>query len=141
LIIGRRPGILAVMAVTDNDAYSLYGDPRKVLERVLIAISDLEVNPSEPHDARVKEAIYYRATDDGREIVVYMLLMGTVRVVIGEVGELVFDDAWCYSTPEAGLLAASHWDGNNDPPEGWFRHLGSGRRRPEGDPAREYIAR
>jgi hypothetical protein len=77
---------------------------------------------------------------DGRAIAVYPLLMGTVRVVIGGIGDGGFDDAWCYAVPMAGRAAASAWDGKGDPPTGWFRHVQSGRRRPEGDPEREYIA-
>jgi hypothetical protein len=30
------------------------------------------------------------------------------------------------------------WDGTGEP-EGWFRHPASGRRRPDCDPAQEYV--
>lgn len=35
------------------------------------------------------------------------------------------------------MAAMQAWDGSE--PEGWIRHLASGRRRPGGDPAQEYI--
>lgn len=31
------------------------------------------------------------------------------------------------------------WNGKGDPMDGWVRHLGSGRRRPGGDPDREFV--
>jgi hypothetical protein len=40
--------------------------------------------------------------------------------------------------PLAAVLAAHEWDGTGEP-VGWMRHPQTGRRRPDGDPAREYI--
>jgi hypothetical protein len=37
------------------------------------------------------------------------------------------------------VRALHEWDGEDDP-DGWVRHLNSARRRPGGDPAREYVA-
>lgn len=123
-----------------NDSNDLYGDPNVVFQRVLDAIGDREPQPSELNGEAHQGALYHRVIGD-KEIVVYPLIMGTVRVVVGDPGELSYNDAWCYSTAAAGLLAASVWDGEGDPPTGWFRNIRTGRRRPEGDPEREYIAR
>lgn len=35
-------------------------------------------------------------------------------------------------------MAFATWDGTGDP-DGWIRHLGTGRRRPGGDPSKEYV--
>lgn len=82
-----------------------------------------------------------RDLPDGRVLVLYPLIMGTVRLCIGHQDSSTYDDAWCYQTPAEGLAAMAEWDGEGDPPDGWFRHIGTGRRRPDGDPTREYIAR
>src|SRR5213594_3620298 len=47
-------------------------------------------------------------------------------------------DGWIYPSLEAALAAAKAWDGQ-DEPAGWHRHPTSGRRRPGGDPEREYV--
>lgn len=82
-----------------------------------------------------------RELEDGRMLVVYPLVMGTVRLCIGPPNIGTYDDAWCYQTPAEGLIAMAQWDGEGDPPVGWFRHIGSGRRRPGGDPDQEYVMR
>jgi hypothetical protein len=52
----------------------------------------------------------------------------------------VFDDTWNYdaATHRAGWRAALGWDGHGEP-EGWYRHPRSGRRRPGGDPEKEFV--
>jgi hypothetical protein len=37
------------------------------------------------------------------------------------------------------VRALKEWDGKGDPPDGWMRNPYDGRRRPDGDPARQYI--
>ena len=84
-------------------------------------------------------SIYNRELEDGRELTVYPMLF-TFRLCIGEAGAGTYDDAWCYDNAFDAILAAKDWDGKgDDPPHGWHRHIGSGRRRPDGDPTREYV--
>lgn len=64
----------------------------------------------------------------------------TTRVCIGPAKMEYLDDVWCYHRAEDALAAAEAWNGEGDPPDGWHRHPMSGRRRPNGDPAREYVA-
>jgi hypothetical protein len=116
----------------------LYGDPAAVLTRVAAACNDLQHHTSD--EEKPQGALYHRALPSGKAITLYPLIMGTVRIVIGDQDAGDYDDAWCYSVPAAGLLAAGCWDGEGDPPEGWFRHIRTARRRPEGDPEREYVA-
>jgi hypothetical protein len=70
---------------------------------------------------------------------VYPMTFGKGRLCIGKVGLSWYDDGWCYESYDVALAAAEDWDGRGEP-EGWFRHPTSGRRRPEGDPAQEYVA-
>lgn len=79
-----------------------------------------------------------RTLEDGRVVVLYPMIY-TTRLCIGPAESPCYDDAWCYPDVGTGLLAFATWDGEGDPPEGWTRHPASGRRRPDGDPAQEYV--
>lgn len=52
--------------------------------------------------------------------------------------EDTYERRWCYHTYEDAQRALDAWDGTGEP-EGWHRDPITGRRRPDGDPAREYI--
>jgi hypothetical protein len=52
--------------------------------------------------------------------------------------QVCHEDRWCYHTRTAAVAAAHVWDGTGEP-VGWHRHPTTGRRRPDGDPTREYI--
>lgn len=95
-------------------------------------------------DTLAEGFVYRRELDDGREIVVYPMLF-TDRVCIGLTGEHGYDRAWCYPKEHPmgrsiATAAAEEWDGEGDPPEGWIKEVGTERRRPDGDPAREFDA-
>lgn len=83
-------------------------------------------------------ALYLRDLPDGRIIVVYPMLY-TYRVCIGPQDSPFIDSSWDYPSQLEATIAAEEWDGEGDPPIGWHRHVNSGRRRPEGDPAQEYV--
>lgn len=84
-------------------------------------------------------AIAQRSLGDGRELVLYKMIF-TYRLCIGGEDGYGYDDAWCYHNLASALRALKDWDGEgDDPPYGWHRHIGSGRRRPDGDPAKEYV--
>jgi hypothetical protein len=74
-------------------------------------------------------ARHYTATGqlpDGRICGVLRLLYHwTLHVDINEIG---YEDRYCYETLEGAMTALVDWDGNGDP-EGWHRHVGTGRRR------------
>jgi hypothetical protein len=84
-------------------------------------------------------AIFLRVLPDGQEVAVVRVLFG-FRVCIGAYGQDTFNDAYCFEQLPVAIAAASSWTGEGDLPEGWHRHIGSGRRRPGGDPALEHIA-
>lgn len=85
------------------------------------------------------KAEYYalRVLPDGRVIGVRRLLYHwTLHVDIDWVG---YRDNYCYETRYRAMVGLNEWTGADDPPGGWHRHTATGRRRPDGDPAQEYI--
>lgn len=89
-------------------------------------------------DRQYPGALYQRELDDGRVIVVYQMFYNA-RICIGPANEPTYDDAWCYPDQATALKAAAEWDGEGDPPVGWIKQVGTGRRRVDGDPSREYV--
>lgn len=67
-------------------------------------------------------------------------LMFHFSLILGAVGNTgSYEDHYCFPTRELAERALSLWDGRGDP-VGWHRHPRTGRRRPGGDPAKEYLA-
>lgn len=65
----------------------------------------------------------------------------TYRIIMGEIGDMGYSDAWEYHDAASAIAAAKAWDAIRElEPEGWHRHIPSNRRRPNGDPDAEYIA-
>lgn len=65
----------------------------------------------------------------------WMMIRGDFEDLIG------YWDRWCYADEAGARAAFDAFPENPNPgyePEGWHRHPPSGRRRPDGDPAREY---
>lgn len=83
-----------------------------------------------------------RVLNDRRHATVQPQMFGTglltVAYTIDRYDELTFDECWTYPSVAAAVAALNAWEGW-DPPDGWIRHKPSNRRRPDGDPAREYI--
>lgn len=77
--------------------------------------------------------------DNGRYVAVVPYAY-TWAVIVGcyRWADAGHDDRWCYKTRLAAAAAAHVWDGHGEP-VGWHRHPDTGRRRPEGDPTREYV--
>lgn len=94
---------------------------------------------TEEERARAKEldALFCRFIDDDREIVVSPMTFGKARLCIGDRYAIGFDDGYCYADPKLAIVAALAWSGEGDPLDGWHRHLGTGRRRKDGDPKQE----
>lgn len=83
-------------------------------------------------------ATLVRRLDDDRFVAVYPLLF-THRVIVGRLDDTWgYTDGWCYVHAADALTAATAWDGTGEP-AGWHRHPDTGRRRPDGDPDREYV--
>jgi hypothetical protein len=80
---------------------------------------------------------YARVLLDGRLVCVEPLFAHQALLALTTPG-LALQDGWIYASLEEALAAARAWDGREEP-SGWHRHPRSGRRRPRGDPAREYV--
>jgi hypothetical protein len=95
-------------------------------------MSDLQENPEEG-------VLLRRTLPDGRILDLMPLLFGAWRLSVGPKGSLgYYDDQWDYEGQARALSAMMSWDGEGEP-TGWHRHPSSGRRRPGGDPAMEYL--
>jgi len=86
------------------------------------------------------EHLSVRPLGDGRAVYLCPMFGGNLRLAIGWLGSESYDDLWCYQDGqgEAAWRAALGWDGEGEP-EGWYRHPDTGRRRPEGNAAREVV--
>lgn len=70
--------------------------------------------------------------------------MFTAAVITGSIDEVNFgySNRWCYETMHEARQSLKSWVANFETqlePEGWHRHPSTGRRRPEGDAAHEYV--
>lgn len=67
---------------------------------------------------------------------------GRGRIVITpKLSPLTYDDGWCYDSFLFALLGAAAWDPDEETePQGWVKHVSTGRRRPNGDASQEYVA-
>lgn len=79
-----------------------------------------------------------KALPDGRVLVVEPTLFGARLCVAQAADPMYYEDVWCYPSAEAAAAAMAAWDGAGEP-AGWHRHPTTGRRRPDGDPAREVV--
>lgn len=85
-------------------------------------------------------SIYFREINDSDLVIaVYPLLWGNAHVCLVEplTGSVL--DSFSYASPRAAIEAAKLWSGEGDAPEGWFRNPTTGRRRENGDPAKETV--
>ncbi len=80
---------------------------------------------------------YTKTLPDGRVIAVERLF-GHQALLSLRAPWIHVQDGWVYASLETALAAARAWDGREEP-SGWIRPPTSGRRRPGGDPAREYV--
>jgi hypothetical protein len=82
-------------------------------------------------------AIASKLLPDGREAFVYKMIY-TFRLGVGEPGSGYYEDGWCYEDLGPAMVAFAEWNGEGEP-NCWTRHPNTGRRRPGGDPSKEYV--
>lgn len=83
--------------------------------------------------------LHERDLGDGRTLYLCQMLLGNVRLNIGNTGNKTgYFDGYCFHDADAAWRAVLGWDGQEEP-DGWVRHLKSGRRRPDGTPESEFI--
>ena len=81
-----------------------------------------------------------RDLGDGRSIWLRQMLFNWL-LSIGPTEAQWYETTWEYTDPARAVVAFLSWDPASEPePAGWYRHPSSGRRRPDGDPAREYVS-
>jgi hypothetical protein len=80
-------------------------------------------------------------TEHGALDVALLKFAYTSAVILREENNpFVYLDRWCYHDAKAALVGATCWlESENAEPTGWHRHPMTGRRRPDGNPALEYI--
>lgn len=82
--------------------------------------------------------VIQRRLEDGRVVAVAPMSYGKGRLILGD--DLYVHDAWCYESVATAIVALDEWNPDRaEEPSGWFRHPATGRRRPEGDPSKEYV--
>jgi len=86
------------------------------------------------------EHLCVRELGDGRAVYLRELLFDGLQVGLGRLGEDSYDEVWDYQAEQAddAWRAAIGWDGAGEP-EGWYRHLRTGRRRPGGNASQQYV--
>lgn len=100
-------------------------------------MTDTCVLDSLPDDVKA-DYVVMRALPDGRVIgITRLLYTWSLQVDIDWSG---YRTRYCYAAFPNACLGFLDWDGSGDPPGGWHRHPESGRRRPDGDASREYVA-
>jgi hypothetical protein len=84
---------------------------------------------------------FYKAKPLGDGIIAAirpLLFHWTMNVcVVGDLFSIY--DRWCYANKQLAEYALDQWNGKGDAPVGWHRHPATSRRRPDGDPVKEYI--
>lgn len=93
--------------------------------------------------ARIEGAISdTRILPNGDRLDVLPMLGGKGRLTLTlastPMPEYQYDNCWCYERADRALEEHATWDGTGDP-TGWIRNPPTGRRRPNGDPAGEYV--
>jgi hypothetical protein len=79
----------------------------------------------------------YKEFPNGNNACIQRLMF--THAILSELTTMYHGDRWCYHNYEDAKAALDAWNGEGEP-TGWHRHPTSGRRRPEGDPAKEYKA-
>lgn len=90
-------------------------------------------------EADARRLVAVRDLADGRELTIQRIGPGHGRLCIGRRHAVEYVDAFDYPTEAKAREAMFEWDGRGDAPLGWIRHLTTGRRRENGDPAKERI--
>jgi hypothetical protein len=79
----------------------------------------------------------YREYPNGRNAILERMGWGLVYLKT-DIDRYGNGGCWCYPDYASALAALDAWDGEGEP-LGWHRHPDTGRRRENGDPAKEEI--
>lgn len=85
-------------------------------------------------------ALLTRVLEDGRAIDLWPQLFNWKLTISASLEDGGWIDAWEYPTLASAVQAYAEWTPLTEPePSGWYRNPPTGRRRPDGDPAKEYV--
>jgi hypothetical protein len=80
----------------------------------------------------------YKEFSNGREACINR--MNFTFAILVDLSDYGYGDHWCYHNVWDAMEALASWDGaEGTEPQGWHRHPTTGRRRPDGDPGKEYV--
>ena len=97
--------------------------------------------PMSEHELEELGYTQWRQLPDGTLLAVAPMMFGNGRLFV-DVSHHGHDDCFCYDSMAGAVQAMLEFDPErDDEPGGWKRHPYSGRRRPDGDPVQEFIAR
>jgi hypothetical protein len=124
-------------------------DPKVVFRTQLECIRDYSLANARPFDegetsvpsfdrgVRERWWWYRRELEHGRVLHLHPTLTNA-QLTVGIRDTLIFEGQWCYPNHTDAWRAALGWNGWQDPPDGWTRHLQTARRRKDGTPESEY---
>lgn len=110
------------------------------LERMLRP--DVAPDLRDPPGLNERGALLTVPLSDGRVADIYLEITGTGLLTISDSMDAQdWREGWQYATPLLAALSLGEWieGGMRGEPTGWHREPGTGRRRPGGDPAKEYV--
>lgn len=85
--------------------------------------------------------VAWRALEDGEYLGVLPMTFGKGRLCAG-LTHSGYEEGWCYESLLDAIAEMHRWTpGQEAEPSGWMRHPTSGRRRPDGDASKEYVAK
>lgn len=73
---------------------------------------------------------------DGRAALLHRMIHTWRIVLAGDIDAYTYDDGYCYKTEAVARAAFEAWDGHGEP-QGWNKHLRTGRWREDGTPESE----
>jgi hypothetical protein len=81
----------------------------------------------------------YTVFPNGRDACISRMMF--TYALLSDLAEWGYGDRWCYDSLWAAMEGMAEWAsrGGEGEPTGWHRHVDTGRRRPDGDPAKEYV--
>jgi hypothetical protein len=116
------------------------GTPEEIHELLQIQLAMQEPLDADPCSYYGSVVAAKSFVADRREV--HLLRDGATRfkLVLGDGPQpMSYEDRWCYDSFGAAWAAFEKWDGSTDEPAGWTMHPPTGRRRPRGIAAKEYI--
>lgn len=91
-------------------------------------------------DMREMGYLCWRRLPDGDYMGVVEMTFGKGRLCMG-LTPSGYEQGYCYSSIVAAIAGMTEYrPGVDKEPQGWFRDVTNGRRRPDGDPSQEHIA-